>query len=76
MGNTASTKEPYTYQKYQQKAVEQSLQEDQHKVMEERWDPEAGKATPATPASISPWRTTSCVFSGRTVLPASWIASA
>jgi len=29
------------YQRYQQLAVQQSLAEDQHKVFEERWDPEA-----------------------------------
>jgi hypothetical protein len=29
------------YKRYQQMAVQQSLSEDQHKVSEERWDPEA-----------------------------------
>ncbi len=29
------------YQRYQQLAIQQSLAEDQHKVSEERWDPEA-----------------------------------
>lgn len=29
------------YQRYQQMAIQQSLSEDQHKVSEERWDPEA-----------------------------------
>jgi hypothetical protein len=29
------------YQRYQQMAVQQSISEDQHKVSEERWDPEA-----------------------------------
>jgi hypothetical protein len=29
------------YQRYQQMAIQQSLSEDQHKVSEDRWDPEA-----------------------------------
>jgi len=29
------------YQRYQQLAIQQSLAEDQHKVSEERWDPQA-----------------------------------
>ena len=29
------------YQRYQQMAIQQSLSEDQHKVSENRWDPEA-----------------------------------
>ncbi|MHB8066450.1 MAG: hypothetical protein ACYDIC_00970 [Desulfobaccales bacterium] len=29
------------YQRYQQLAIQQSLSEDQHKVSEQRWDPEA-----------------------------------
>jgi len=29
------------YQRYQQLAIQQSISEDQHKIMEERWDPEA-----------------------------------
>jgi len=29
------------YERYQQMAIQQSLTEDQHKVSEERWDPEA-----------------------------------
>ena len=29
------------YQRYQQMAIQQSISEDQHKVSEQRWDPEA-----------------------------------
>jgi len=29
------------YQRYQQMAIQQSISEDQHKVSEERWDPQA-----------------------------------
>jgi hypothetical protein len=29
------------YQRYQQSAIQQSISEDQHKVSEQRWDPEA-----------------------------------
>ena len=29
------------YQRYQQMAIQQSISEDQHKVSEDRWDPEA-----------------------------------
>jgi hypothetical protein len=29
------------YKRYQQLAIQQSIPEDQHRVMEERWDPEA-----------------------------------
>ena len=29
------------YQRYQQMAIQQSISEDQHKISEERWDPEA-----------------------------------